>query len=189
MNGGSPLTTTIDLPEQEEHDERPDDRQRRPTRLMRRPRPRWRRTSRAVADTTASSRSAIEPRPRQVHGDVGDDAPGPGDRTTTRSATRIASAMLWVTRTIVVRARSQRRSSSRSKRSRVSASSALNGSSRSSTSGSSASARASATRWAVPPDSSAGRLAVTPGSRATSSASVGQALAPRSSGQPASSSG
>ena len=86
--------------------------------------------------------------------------PGRGDRTTTRSATRIASGMLWVTMTIVGAARSQRRSSSRSNRSRVSASSALNGSSRSRTSGSSASARARATRWRIPPDSSDGRAVV-----------------------------
>ena len=76
--------------------------------------------------------------------------PGRGDRTTTRSATRIASGMLWVTITIVVAGRSQRRSSSRSNRSRVSASSALNGSSRSRTSGSRASARASADALARP---------------------------------------
>ena len=86
--------------------------------------------------------------------------PGRGDRTTTRSAMRIASGMLWVTRTIVVAARSQSRSSSRSNRSRVRASSALNGSSRRRTAGSSASARAIATRWLVPPDSSAGRAAM-----------------------------
>ncbi len=95
--------------------------------------------------------------------------PGRGDMTTTRSATRIASGMLWVTITIVVAARSHSRSSSRSKRSRVSASRALNGSSRSSTSGSSASARARATRWLVPPDSSPGRDAATAGSRPTRS--------------------
>ena len=98
--------------------------------------------------------------------------PGRGDRTTTRSAIRIASGMLWVTMTMVVAARSQRRSSSRSKRSRLSASSALNGSSRRRTAGSSASARASATRWAVPPDSSEGRESATAGSRPTRSISV-----------------
>ena len=50
--------------------------------------------------------------------------------TTTRSETRTASGMLCVTTTIVVPVRSQSRRSSRSKRSRVSASRALNGSSR-----------------------------------------------------------
>ena len=116
------------------------------------------------------------PRPRQWStGMSATTRPGRGDRTTTRSAIRIASGMLWVTITMVVAARSQSRSSSRSKRSRLSASSALNGSSSRRTAGSSASARASATRWAVPPDSSDGRESATAGSRPTRSISVGEA--------------
>ncbi len=106
--------------------------------------------------------------------------PGRGESTTTRSATRIASAMLWVTSTIVWAVRAQRRSSSRSNRSRLSASSALNGSSSSSTSGSSASARASATRCRVPPLSSDGRFVTMPGSSWTSSVSSRSRAARRS---------
>ena len=115
--------------------------------------------------------------------------PGRGDMTTTRSAMRIASGMLWVTSTMVAADRPQSRSSSRSNRSRVRASSALNGSSSSRTLGSSASARASATRWLVPPDSSEGRAPVTAGSSPTSSTSVARRSARRSADQPASSRG
>ena len=114
---------------------------------------------------------------------------GRADRTTTRSAISTASGMLWVTMTMVVAARCQRRSSSRSNRSRVRASSALNGSSSSRTSGSRASARASATRCRVPPDSSAGREVVTAGSRSTNSLRRASRSRRRRAGQPASSSG
>ena len=121
------------------------------------------RISSAVRDTAAASRSAMVRGRGRSTGMSATTRPGRGDRTTTRSATRIASAMLWVTRTMVGAARSQRRRSSRSNRSRVSASSALNGSSSRRTSGSSASARASATRWRIPPDSSDGRAVVAAG--------------------------
>ena len=119
--------------------------------------PRWDRISAAVREALAPSRTAI------VRGRAASTAmsatmrPGRGDITTTRSATRIASGMLWVTRITSCGRALAEASSSRSKRSRVRASSALNGSSSRSTSGSSASARASATRWRVPPESSAGR--------------------------------
>ncbi len=79
--------------------------------------------------------------------------PGRGDSTTTSSARNTASGMLCVTRTTVAPMRCQRSSSSASKRSRVNASSALNGSSSSRTCGSRASARAIAVRWRMPPDS------------------------------------
>ena len=82
--------------------------------------------------------------------------------TSTRSATRIASGMLWVTMTIVVPVRSCRRSNSRLKRSRVRASRALNGSSRRSTSGARARDRAIAARWRIPPESWTGLSAAAP---------------------------
>ena len=83
--------------------------------------------------------------------------PGRGVMTTTRSARATASATLWVTKTTVRGRSSQRRWSSASNSSRVSASSALNGSSSSSTGGSPTNARASAARCAIPPESSRGR--------------------------------
>ena len=150
---------------------------------------RWARISRAVRLAAGSSRSAMVRGLGMSTGMSATTRPGRGDRTTTRSATRIASGMLWVTMTMVVAARSQSRNSSRSKRSRLSASSALNGSSSRSTAGSSARARASATRWAVPPDSSDGRESATAGSRPTRSMSAATRAARGSAAQPARSSG
>ena len=137
------------------------------------------RISCAVRDTAASSRSAIvrgRGRSTGMSADdpararrQDDDPVGDEDRL----GDAVGDHARWSSRH-----RSQSRSSSRSNRSRVSASSALNGSSSSRTSGSSASARASATRWRVPPDSSDGRAAVTAGSRPTSSISVAEACRP-----------
>ena len=83
--------------------------------------------------------------------------PGRPASTRTRSARKIASGIECVTSWIVVRVLRHSDCSITLKRSRVSASRALNGSSRSSTPGSSASARAMATRCRVPPESWCGR--------------------------------
>src|SRR6266508_292260 len=88
--------------------------------------------------------------------------PGRGVMTTTRSASRIASAMLWVTKTTVLRRSLQTRSSSRPSSSRVIASSAPNGSSISSSGGSWIRARQIDTRCCIPPESSRGRLLSNP---------------------------
>ena len=200
MYGWQAVTSDDRLPDQR----RTRRRRRRPAarrpRLMMRSqgrRPRGRPRRRALADRVSrrSATRATASRSAMVRGRGMSTAmsattrPGRGDMTTTRSATRIASGMLWVTITIVLAERSQSRSSSRSNRSRVSASSALNGSSRSSTAGSSASARARATRWAVPPDSSDGRAPAIAGSSPTRSVSAASRASRRSAGHPASSSG
>ncbi len=80
--------------------------------------PRWARISRPVRVAAGSSRSAIVRGRGNGTGMSATTRPGRGERTTTRSAIRTASGMLWVTITMVVAARSQSRSSSRSKRSR-----------------------------------------------------------------------
>ena len=83
--------------------------------------------------------------------------PGRGVMATTRSASRMASVMLWVTKTTVFLCVSQMRISSKPSSSRVIASSAANGSSISSTEGSWISARQSDTRCCMPPDNSRGK--------------------------------
>ncbi len=82
--------------------------------------------------------------------------PGLAVMTTTRSARRMASGMLWVMNRIVVRVSSQIRSRTNCMRSRVRASRAPKGSSIRRIGGSLRSARASATRCCMPPDSSCG---------------------------------
>ena len=115
--------------------------------------------------------------------------PGRAVITTIRSAMRTASPTEWVTST-TVRGRSiQRRWSSPSKPSRVSASSALNGSSRRSTGGSLMSARARPARWAIPPESCAGRTPAASASPTRSSASSRLLASLRDAGTPARASG
>ena len=82
--------------------------------------------------------------------------PGRGVITTTRSARKIASVMLWVTNTIVFCVSLHRRRSRRFISSRVKASSAPNGSSIRRIAGSWASARTIDARCCMPPESSRG---------------------------------
>ena len=194
MNGGKPLTTTTSLPEHDEADERADDRAGGRQgldggRFMRRP-------SSAVAlaevapdlarrrETTASSRSASDRGRGSSTGMSATTRPGRGDRTTIRSATRIASGMLWVTRTIVVagalpeaeQLEVEALAGERVERAERLVEEEHLGLERE--------RRASATRCWVPPDSSDGRLSTTPGSSATSSGSSAEAL-PAALGRPA----
>src|SRR5438093_827851 len=97
--------------------------------------------------------------------------PGRAVMTTTRSASRMASGMLWVTKRIVLRRSSQTRSSSRLISSRVMASSAPKGSSIRSRLGSGSRARQIATRCCMPPDSSRGYFVSKPPSPVSSSRS------------------
>src|SRR5581483_4118866 len=83
--------------------------------------------------------------------------PGDGLMTATWSERNTASAIEWVTSSVVVTRSDQMRRSSRLRRWRVISSRAPNGSSSSSTCGWVTSARAMATRWRMPPDSCAGR--------------------------------
>src|SRR5206468_2931433 len=82
--------------------------------------------------------------------------PGPVPITTTRSERNTASAMLWVTNTMVWRRSCQMRRSSRFMRSRVNSSSAPKGSSIRMIGGSVISTRESAARCCMPPESSRG---------------------------------
>ncbi len=88
--------------------------------------------------------------------------PGRGVITTTRSPRKIASAMLWVTKSTVFCCCIQTRWSSRFRLSRVMASRAPNGSSIRRRAGSWTSARHSDTRCCMPPESSWGRLSSKP---------------------------
>src|SRR3954447_17425374 len=91
--------------------------------------------------------------------------------TATRSPSKMASSMSWVTKMIVVRCWSQMSSRNSCIRSRVIASSAPNGSSISSSDGREASARANAARCFMPPDSSCGNASPNP-ARPTRSSSA-----------------
>src|SRR5438270_116654 len=92
--------------------------------------------------------------------------------STTRSPSRSASSMSWVTTTMVLRTSDCTRSSSPWSRSRVIGSRALKGSSMSSTGGSAPSARATPTRWRSPPERARGsREAYSAGGSPTSSSS------------------
>ena len=83
--------------------------------------------------------------------------PGRGVMATTRSASRMASVILCVTKITVFLSASQMRISSKPSSSRVMASSAANGSSISRTDGLWISARQSETRCCMPPESSRGK--------------------------------
>ena len=82
--------------------------------------------------------------------------PGRFDSTTTRSDRKTASAIEWVTNTIVVDSDSQSRARRWRMSARVISSRAANGSSISSSGAPSAIARTSATRCCMPPESSCG---------------------------------
>ena len=153
--------------------------------------PRWARISRAVRDDgrlrrdrRSSAAAAGRPRCRRRRG------PGRGDRTTTRSATRIASGMLWVTmhdrrrgavpeaQQLEVEAlagerveRAERLVEEEDRRARARAPGRAR--------------RAGASR----PTARLGGRSATAGSRPTRSISVARRAARRSAGQPASSSG
>ena len=78
MNGGKPLTITTSCQTSEEDDERRRERIATATRLTRpTSSPRWRRISRAVARDDGGVEVGDRPRPWQLHGEIGDDAPGP----------------------------------------------------------------------------------------------------------------
>ena len=87
------------------------------------------------------------------NGDLAHDPARPSREDDDRSARNTASGIEWVTRTMLVPVSRQTAWSWTLNRSRVRASSALNGSSRSRTAGRSAMARAIAARWRMPPDS------------------------------------
>ena len=95
--------------------------------------------------------------------------------TATRSPSRMASSMSWVTKMIVVRCWSQMSSRNSCIRSRVIASSAPNGSSISSSDGREASARANAARCCMPPDSSCGNASPNPARPTRSSSAAASA--------------
>ena len=105
MNGGKPPTTTTACQTSDEDGQR-----RRPTHgepgrcgLRAAPSRGAARISAAVPAATAGVERVERPRPRRRRsGSSATTRPGRGDMTTTRSATRIASGMLWVTITIVV---------------------------------------------------------------------------------------
>ena len=105
MNGGKPLDDHDRLPDRDERRaSAPTIGSDRPSVMTAAASPRCRRISRAVARDDGRIEVVDRPRSGQLHGHVGDDpCPGAADRTTTRSATRMASAMLWVTSTIVGR--------------------------------------------------------------------------------------
>src|SRR3990172_1479024 len=149
---------------------------------------RFARIAAAVTETTAVSSIDRRRGRGRFTGMSATTCPGRGERTSTRSARKIASLTLWVTMRIVVAVSCQMRSSSTPKRSRVSASSALKGSSRRRTEGSRARARAMATRWRMPPESWWGRAPAN--SARPTSASSSRARARRSEAdRPASSRG
>src|SRR5439155_3820489 len=103
-----------ELPGDDEDGERHDDRSDRGTVHAASPAcSRWDRISMAALDTIAPSRRARDRGRGASMGTTAATRPGPGVITTTRSASRIASGMLWLTMTIVVSVFSQRPSSSR----------------------------------------------------------------------------